>query len=240
MSTAIAINVPRATCFAWVWNGGARLLKDRPSSSRVRRLALADSSTDEELMCRHRDGESGAFDELVRRHRRRVVAFVARMGVGQARSEEISSDVFLKLHRAAPGYEPTARFTTYLYTVAYRATLNVQDKASNRRERPVGGSVELEEREAQGLKAVSDGAEAVENAVDSARALRRLDQEISELTEDLRAPFLLYYREGMSCVEVAECLQARPEEIKGRLAYARRLIRERMADLLAERRDSGQ
>jgi len=191
-------------------------------------------------MCSHGDGESGAFDELVRRHRRRVVAFVARMGLGPARSEEISSDVFLKLHRAAHGYQPTARFTTYLYTVAYRATLNAQGKASNRRERPVGGSVELEQSEAHGLRSASGGADAVDSAVDSARALRRLDREISELSEDLRAPFLLYYREGMSCVEVAECLQARPEEIKGRLAYARRLIRERMADLLAERRGWGQ
>lgn len=184
---------------------------------------------DEELMTAYRNGDVAAFDVLVHRHRNRVFGFLRRMGWTGARAEELVADVFLKIHRAAPRYEPTARFTTWLYTVTYRASLNARDKAAHQLDRSVGGDAELD------LHGRSH-APSPERRLAASQALAVIDRELATLPETHRAAFVLYYREGLSCSELAAALDITPAEAKGRLAYARKLLRSRLEPLLAERR----
>ncbi|HWS15766.1 MAG TPA: sigma-70 family RNA polymerase sigma factor, partial [Candidatus Methylomirabilis sp.] len=80
--------------------------------------------TDEELMFLFREGSREAFEELFTRHHRAVVRFAWRMTGDPATAEEAAQEIFLRIARAAPTYQPTARFTTWMYTVARRTTLN--------------------------------------------------------------------------------------------------------------------
>jgi RNA polymerase sigma-70 factor (ECF subfamily) len=185
--------------------------------------------SDEDLMLRYRDGQAAAFDVLVLRHRRRIYSFLLRRVRNPARAEELLSDVFLKLHRAAPRYSPEARFTTYLYTIAYRASLNAQARQRNRLDQGVGGTEELD---AIGSIDGAAGTASPDRVLRSQRAVARLDHEIAQLPEGQQAAFILYYRQGLSCAEAAECLGLSAAEVKGRLAYARKLLRERMAEFL--------
>jgi RNA polymerase sigma-70 factor (ECF subfamily) len=180
-------------------------------------------------MLRYRDGQAAAFDVLVLRHRRRIYSFLLRRVRNPARAEELLSDVFLKLHRAAPRYSPEARFTTYLYTIAYRASLNAQARQRNRPDQGVGGTEELD---AIGSIDGAAGTASPDRVLRSQRAVARLDHEIAQLPEGQQAAFILYYRQGLSCAEAAECLGLSAAEVKGRLAYARKLLRERMAEFL--------
>jgi len=186
---------------------------------------------DEALMERYRDGEVAAFEVLVLRHRRPVLAFLRRLVSSPHRAEELLGDVFLKLHRAAPRYRPTAKFTTYLYTVAYRAALNARDKAAHQLDSGVGGDAELEARTDRQRSGSPAGDP--ERAVQVRESLAMLDRELAALPEAHRAAFVLYYQHDLSCAEVASCLEITPAEAKGRLAYARKLLRTRLAPLLA-------
>ena len=194
---------------------------------------------DEELMLRYRGGDVAAFDTLVLRHRSRVYSFLLRRLRSPERAEELLSEVFLKLHRAAPRYEPEARFTTYLFTIAYRACLNAQARLRNRRDQGVGDTEDLEQTAALVASPVASPASGAtpkspEHSLRTQRAVRRLDDELGRLPEGQLEIFLLYYREGLSIPEVAECLGLKSSEVKGRLAYARKLLRQRMADFLRE------
>jgi RNA polymerase sigma factor (sigma-70 family) len=80
--------------------------------------------TDEELMLLFREGSREAFEELFSRHHRAVVRFAWRMTGDPSAAEEAAQEIFLRIARAAPTYRPTAKFTTWMYTVARRATLN--------------------------------------------------------------------------------------------------------------------
>lgn len=191
--------------------------------------ALLDLS-DEELMLRHGQGDAGAFDVLVSRHKGRVFGLLRRMGLPAPRAEEVLADVFLKLHRAAPRYEPTARFTTFLHTVAWRAAVNALDKARHQPDRGVAEAHLLEQAAAPSAPSTNP-----ERALDTRRAFDRLDRELAELPEGHRAAFVLYYAEGMSCADVADALDISPAEAKGRLAYSRKLLRTRLAPWLQER-----
>ncbi len=183
-------------------------------------------------MGRYRDGEPAAFDILVRRHRRSVLSFLHRTVGDGTRAEELLGDVFLKLHRAAPRYEPSAKFTTYLYTVAYRAALNARDKARHQLDSGVGGDAELERHAGSAL---ATGSRDPEQRLADKQAIDALDRELAALSEGHRATFVLYYQQQMSCAEVAACLGITAAEAKGRLAYARKLLRTRLTALARER-----
>lgn len=93
-------------------------------------LPLSERS-DESLMLAHGSGSEPAFAELVRRHYRPVLNYVFRMVQNRHIAEELTQDVFLALVKNAARYTPTAKFTTYLYTIAS----NIVKKEWTRRKR---------------------------------------------------------------------------------------------------------
>lgn len=181
---------------------------------------------DEELMGRYRDGEAAAFDVLVRRHRDGVLNFLCRMVRDRSVAEEIQAEVFFRVHRSAPRYEPSAKFTTFLYTIAYRQCLSaVQRKEHRVRTRSAApDDWGRAPADADGGRPAADP----ERRLILEERMERLAAEVDDLPETHRAAFLLYYLEGLSCQEIAGVLSLSGEEVKGRLAYARRLLRERM------------
>lgn len=73
---------------------------------------------DEQLMLDYGDGSDAAFAELLRRHESGILNYIYRMVNNRHIAEELTQDVFLALVRNAHRYEPRAKFTTYLYTIA--------------------------------------------------------------------------------------------------------------------------
>src|SRR4029077_2231449 len=79
---------------------------------------------DAQLMLRVRDGDEDSFRALLEKHRNPVIHFVYRMVQDRAVSEELSQEVFLRVYRSRGTYEPTARFTTWLFRIATHLALN--------------------------------------------------------------------------------------------------------------------
>ncbi|MBP7865299.1 MAG: sigma-70 family RNA polymerase sigma factor [Acidobacteria bacterium] len=78
---------------------------------------------DAQLMVRVRDGDDGAFNALMTRYRKPVINFVYRLVQNGSAAEEIAQDVFVNIYLARHRYEPTARFSTWLFTVATNMSL---------------------------------------------------------------------------------------------------------------------
>src|SRR6266498_4944679 len=76
------------------------------------------------LMMRVRAGDRDGFDLLVERHRSDLVGFLYRMVSNYAIAEELAQEAFLRAYRSRARYEPTARFTTWLYRIATRLAWN--------------------------------------------------------------------------------------------------------------------
>src|ERR1700685_2249902 len=79
---------------------------------------------DAQLMLRVREGDESSFALLLNQHRRPVVHFLFRMVQNQAISEELAQEVFLRVYRSRATYEPTAKFTTWLFRIATHVALN--------------------------------------------------------------------------------------------------------------------
>src|SRR5205814_2203511 len=79
---------------------------------------------DAALMLRVQRGDRAAFTELVEKHRRSVMNFVARTLRDPVEAEDIAQSAFVQVFKCAQRYEPSARFTTWLFTIARNLCLN--------------------------------------------------------------------------------------------------------------------
>src|SRR5580704_15688194 len=79
---------------------------------------------DAELMLRVKDGDGASFSILHEKHRFPVIHFLYRMIQDQGVAEELAQEVFLRVYRSRETYEPTAKFTTWLFRIATHLALN--------------------------------------------------------------------------------------------------------------------
>src|SRR5271165_3777819 len=116
---------------------------------------------DAQLMLRVKDGDGASFTELLEKHRSPVVHFLFRMVQDHAVSEELAQEVFLRVYRSRNTYEPTAKFTTWLFRIATHLALNWLRDGKNER-----GQERLDdESNAPASRDVADRRPSVENSL---------------------------------------------------------------------------
>ena len=95
--------------------------------------AAAILDCDAELMLRVKEGDGASFALLLEKHRAPVIHFLYRMVQNHAVAEELAQEVFLRVYRSRATYEPTAKFTTWLFRIATHLALNSLRDGKNER-----------------------------------------------------------------------------------------------------------
>lgn len=187
---------------------------------------------DAAVMARIAAGEAGAFEELIRRHQRRVYTLVYRSVGSAADAEDLVQEVFLRVYRAADRYRPTARFTTWLYRVTTNVVINWLRR---HRRKPV----ELER-----VAGTEDGEGAAASFADPAgvtgldvlarEELRaQVRRAIDALPPKQRLTVILFRFEGRSYQEVAAALSCSVMAVKSLLSRARENLRRELGPYVA-------
>src|SRR5208282_4623760 len=103
----------------------ARVNYSRTSGSRASERPIQQTrDRDSELMLRVRDGDQGSFELLLEKHRGPMIHFLHRMVRNDAVAEELSQEVFLRVYKSREKYQPSAKFTTWLFRIATHLALN--------------------------------------------------------------------------------------------------------------------
>jgi RNA polymerase sigma-70 factor, ECF subfamily len=198
-------------------------------------LALGESSAqaydlrdpDVRLMLQVRDDDAAAFEELVLRYQARLLTVLEHLCGRRDLAEDLAQDVFLRVYRSRKRYQPGAKFSTWLFTIANNVASNARRSMSRRRE------VNVEGRESGPM-----GANPLDQMALAASGLmptRQLDKSemrdivnvaVSALSERQRLAVLLSKFEDMSYADIGEVMELSPQAVKSLLSRARAALRE--------------
>jgi RNA polymerase sigma-70 factor, ECF subfamily len=189
--------------------------------------AVAALERDAQLMVRVREGDEQSFALLLTRHRGQVVHFLYRMVQNQAVSEELAQEVFLRVYRSRETYEPTAKFTTWLFRIATHLALNwIRDGKKEKSQES------LDEQLMEGVeRQVADRQPTVEQEMLYEVRLREVRQAIEALPEKQRAAVIMHKYEELEYSRIAEVLRCSESAVKSLLFRAYETLRARLAHM---------
>ena len=189
---------------------------------------MTPSDSDVALMLRVRDGDADAFRELVERHQRAVINTIHR-AIGDAwEAEDLAQRVFLQVYRSAKRYQPTAKFTTWLFTITRNTILNEH----RRRSRHAAESLEAlqipADPESTGWQAPDTTSADPAQEVIEGELKEKIMEAVHELPEAQRTAVILCRYEGLSYEEIAEVLGCTVSATKSLLHRARLTLKEKL------------
>ena len=156
---------------------------------------------DEMLVAQFKSGSQKAFDELMKRYERRIFGYLLRSVRNYEDAEELTLEVFFKAYRALGTWEPKAKFSTWLYTIASNLSIDFH-RAKSRQ--PIY-MLEDEDVIKKRLIATDISSNPEKNLEDKERG-RIIREAVDELSAKQKSVFMLARYEGMQIKEVAETL----------------------------------
>ena len=189
---------------------------------------MRDEVADEQLMELYRDGDAGAFDALYHRHKGGLFRYLLRQCNHKGVAEELFQDVWSNIIRSRERYQPTAKFTTFLYQVAHNRLI---DYIRQRPELALSLDAEDEDADSLAQRIPADAAGQPEIMVERKRLLESMVQQIAGLPALQRETFLLREEAGLSLEEIALATGVTAETAKSRLRYAVAKLRDGLRGL---------
>jgi len=179
---------------------------------------------DRELMLRARSGSREAFDELVRRWQGRLVGFFHRQCGDRELAEDCTQEVLVRLYRSRGRYQPTARFATFLFTIARNHWIDVARAREVRPDLRATGSGEAEPGEDRMMRLPSKEAPPPAQALLS-DDVTRLRAALARLPVPLREVVQLGVIEGIPYADVSSMLSIPVGTVKSRVHAAVHALR---------------
>jgi RNA polymerase sigma-70 factor (ECF subfamily) len=184
-------------------------------------MAAADDS-DERLMERFAQGDAAAFEILYRRHERRTWRYLERNVRNRATADELMQEVWFAVARDASRYKPTARFTTWLFTIAHNRMI---DSLRFSRRQTSLDAIGFEGVEVIEQLTAEPGASPLAAALAQNQA-GAVAKALECLPSEQREAFLLQVEGDLPVEEISAITGAAFETTKSRLRYARTKLRE--------------
>ena len=156
---------------------------------------------DEMLVAQFKSGSQKAFDELMKRYERRIFGYLLRSVRNYEDAEELTLEVFFKAYRALGSWEPKAKFSTWLYTIASNLSIDYHRSKSRKPVFMLEDEDVIEKR----LVATDISSNPEKHLEDKERG-RIIREAVDELSSKQKAVFMLTRYEGLQIKEVAETL----------------------------------
>ena len=190
------------------------------------RQTLTEEITDEALMQAFARGNMNAFEQLYDRHETGVWRFVFRSVQNNAVTDDLVQELWFAVTRSAASYEPTAKFKTWLFTMARNRVID------HVRTRKNHASIDAENEDGESMFSdlAAESRLGPMRQVSSREQAKALLDAIEQLPEDQREAFLLQAEGDMSVEEIAAAIGVTFETAKSRLRYARNKLKTLLSD----------
>jgi RNA polymerase sigma-70 factor (ECF subfamily) len=187
--------------------------------------------SDAEMMLRVKAGDDSAFDYLVQKYRRPMIGFMYRMARNTAAAEDLAQEVFLRVYRSRANYEPSAKFSTWLYRIA--TNLGVNHARDTRHERPEN-TVNLDEPDSETGTTLdlADKELNVEQVILQRERLLAIRQKVEALPERQKLAVLMHKYQEMDYRQIAEVLKLSESATKSLLFRAYETLRTELKEFV--------
>jgi RNA polymerase sigma factor (sigma-70 family) len=183
--------------------------------------------SDEDLMLRFGRGDAAAFEALYGRHESKVFRYLYRNVRDQAVANDLMQDVWFAVARSAERYQPSAKFTTWLFTLAHNRMVDMLRVRRPLQSLDAGDAGDAVGEGASLLdRLVADGGKEPLAELMSEVEAEALLRAVGALPEAQRSAFLMQAEGGLSVEEIALAAGVSFETAKSRLRYARAKLRQ--------------
>ncbi|MBF0492434.1 MAG: RNA polymerase sigma factor [Deltaproteobacteria bacterium] len=189
-------------------------------------MAIHSQTSDEELMRFYKNGDSKVFSEIFKRHKRSVYNYILRFTNQKEESEEIFQEVFIRIHRAAALYEPTAKFKTWMFTIVRNLCIDFYRKKKLRKQESLDAPLKAGDESSSNRYEIYKDEKPNQEAKNSdVQIAQMIDNALQQINEDQREVFLMREKGGLKFEEIAEVLGVSVNTVKSRMRYAMEALR---------------
>jgi RNA polymerase sigma-70 factor, ECF subfamily len=182
---------------------------------------------DTRLMLGVKHGEGMCMDQLLQRHRGPVIQFLYRMVRNRAIAEELAQNVFMRVYRSRTTYEPTAKFTSWLFRIATHVALNwLRDRRHEANQLSLSAGLERDSE-----RQIPDKRPTVDQLMIYEVKLEEIRQAIAGLPDRQRAAVIMHKYEELEYTQIADALSCSPQTVKSLLFRAYNSLRISLAHM---------
>lgn len=199
-------------------------------------LSLSADELDRQDMARLVAGHDASLNDLMDRHSEKLFHYLCRIVLDETDAAELAEETFVKVYQKRARFDGERKFSTWLYAIA---TNLARDRLRWRQRRP---EVSLEAESpvtGQGLHETlaEPGADPSEALVMAERA-EMVRKTVAGLPDEWRVPLVLAEYEGRSHIEIGSILRCSAKAVEMRIRRARQELRERLAPILAQYKET--
>jgi len=194
-------------------------------------LRSAEGITDADVMLRVKAGDDSAFEYLVHKYRRPMVGFMYRTTHNAPVAEDLAQEVFLRVYRSRENYEPSAKFTTWIYRIASNLAVNyARDTRHERAESAV--SIDEPDEETGLTVDVPDTSLSAEESILRRERMAAIRQRVQALPERQRIAVIMHKYQEMDYRQIAEVLKLSESATKSLLFRAYETLRVQLKEFI--------
>jgi len=184
-------------------------------------------------MLQVRDDNAAAFEELMLRYQGRLLTILQHMVGPSISAEDLAQDVFLRVYRARKNYEPAAKFSTWLYSIANNVASNAIRSRSRRHEVHIAvqESGEMSANPLDQMALAASGLMPTRQAA-TTEVAEMVRTALGSLNDRQRMVVLLSKFEHMSYADIAAAMDLSPQAVKSLLSRARGNLRQLLSPYL--------
>ncbi len=192
---------------------------------------MGESELDQALVERVQNGDTRAFDLLVRKYQHKIVSVVTRYVSDWSEAQDVAQDAFIRAYRAIGAFRGDSAFYTWIYKIAINTAKN--HLVSKGRRPPIGDITIDDAVQLEGASQLRDRA-TPERELMRQEIERTVSTTVEELPEELRTAITLREVDGLSYEEIAETMNCPIGTVRSRIFRAREAIDGKLRPLLSE------
>ena len=185
-------------------------------------------TSDHELVARARSRDVSAYDELVRRHQRKIYALVYNMTGNREDAEDVVQDVFVKAYASLDHFQGQSSFFTWIYRIAINRTINFLKSRKRREGLSLDDMDEGVERDPAYVELSARESPFRDMALTEFQ--EKLNKALLKLSDNHRTVVVMHDIQGLPHEEIARIMKTSPGTVRSRLFYARQQLQAELSE----------